>query len=313
MKKVTVTAQARLHLGFIDLGGALGRNFGSVGVGLGNIGTSITVTGGDSLQVKGESCALARRCAVQFCLVAGVADKLHIVVESAIGEHIGLGSGTQMALAVGVGISAFYGLAMSCREVATITGRGKRSGIGIGVFEQGGLLVDGGKGEASGMPPVVARMDLPSDWCFILLFDGEHQGLHGDYEKTAFAALPPQATATAAHLCHLLLMQGLPAVAEGDIGKFGVVIDAVQMASGEHFGNQQGGAFASGAVAGAVAWLRQQGVAAAGQTSWGPTGFCLVDAAVCGELVRLAKDKFPNLTITCSHASNTGAKVSIQQ
>ena len=45
MKKestISITAPARLHLGFMDLNGSLGRKFGSVGLTIDSIETSIT-------------------------------------------------------------------------------------------------------------------------------------------------------------------------------------------------------------------------------------------------------------------------------
>ncbi|MDP3904770.1 MAG: GHMP kinase, partial [Methylococcaceae bacterium] len=39
--KVSVTAPASLHMGFIDLSGSLGRHFGSIGVALNEINTRL--------------------------------------------------------------------------------------------------------------------------------------------------------------------------------------------------------------------------------------------------------------------------------
>ncbi|MGH8511817.1 MAG: hypothetical protein ACREU8_10690, partial [Gammaproteobacteria bacterium] len=41
---VTVTAPARLHLGFIDMSGDLGRRFGGLGLTLSGIQTRLSVT-----------------------------------------------------------------------------------------------------------------------------------------------------------------------------------------------------------------------------------------------------------------------------
>ena len=42
--KIQIISPARLHLGFMDLSGSLGRKFGSVGLAIDSIETSITVT-----------------------------------------------------------------------------------------------------------------------------------------------------------------------------------------------------------------------------------------------------------------------------
>lgn len=273
---VTVIAPARLHMGFIDLSGALGRHFGSIGLALNEINTRFTITAAESLQVTGPSADRALKCTRQFCQLLGVPDALNITIENAIPEHIGLGSGTQMALAVGAALNAFYGLGLSVREIAQLSDRGARSGIGIGIFEKGGLVVDGGRGPDTKTPPIIAQMAVPEDWRFILVFDQRGQGLHGEQEVSAFQQLPPFPQAQAERLCYLLLMQGLPALAEGDLDKFGEVITSLQQAVGEHFAPVQGGVFTSPDVAAAMTSLAGQGAVAIGQTSWGPTGFCAV-------------------------------------
>jgi beta-RFAP synthase len=181
-----------------------------------------------------------------------------------------------MALAVGAALNAFYGLGLSVREIAQLSDRGARSGIGIGIFEKGGLVVDGGRGPDTKTPPIIAQMAVPEDWRFILVFDQRGQGLHGEQEVSAFQQLPPFPQAQAERLCYLLLMQGLPALAEGDLDKFGEVITSLQQAVGEHFAPVQGGVFTSPDVAAAMTSLAGQGAVAIGQTSWGPTGFCAV-------------------------------------
>lgn len=276
-QSVTVIAPARLHMGFIDMSGALGRHFGSIGVALQDIHTEVTLSAADQLQVSGSSAERANKTVRQLCQALNVSERLQVQVQSAIPGHIGLGSGTQMALAIGMALNGFYGLNLSVRDIARLADRGMRSGIGIGVFEHGGLVVDGGRGPQTDTPPLLSRMPVPEHWRFILVFDQRGQGLHGEQEVSAFKQLPPFPRQEAERLCYLLLMQALPALAEQDLPKFGEVITALQIAVGEHFAPVQGGVFASPQVAAAMAWLHQQGAHAIGQTSWGPTGFCALD------------------------------------
>lgn len=311
--KVSVIAPARLHMGFIDLSGSLGRHFGSIGVALNDIGTRLSVTGSEQLTVTGPAAQRAEKCVSMLCDTLQVSDHLNISIETAIPEHVGLGSGTQMSLAIGAALNEFYGLGLSVREIAFITDRGLRSGIGIGVFEQGGLVVDGGRGDNTVTPPVLAHMDVPDEWRFILVFDQRGQGLHGEQEVQAFKELPPFPRSEAERLCYLLLMQGLPAVAENDIHKFGDVISELQRSVGEHFATAQGGVFTSSEVAAALQWLERQGAVAIGQTSWGPTGFCAINGARLAEsIVDQAKQAFAhfdNLSFAMASARNSGGDV----
>jgi beta-ribofuranosylaminobenzene 5'-phosphate synthase len=311
--KVSVIAPARLHMGFIDLSGSLGRHFGSIGVALNEISTRLSVTDAEQLTITGPAAQRAKKCVSMLCEALHVPDKLNISIETSIPEHVGLGSGTQMSLAIGAALNEFYGLGLSVREIAAVTDRGLRSGIGIGVFEQGGLVVDGGRGEKTITPPVLAHMDVPDDWRFILVFDQRGQGLHGQQEIQAFKELPPFPQQEAARLCYLLLMQGLPAVAENDIIKFGDAISQLQRSVGEHFSSAQGGVFTSPEVAAAMQWLEQQGAVAIGQTSWGPTGFCAIDGALLAESIanqaRLEFAHFDKLSFVVASARNSGGDV----
>src|SRR6185437_7148504 len=132
---------------------------------------------------------------------------LALTIEATIPEHVGLGSGTQLGLAVAAGVAALAGETVSARALAPLVERGARSGIGIGAFEQGGFLVDGGKrggkGSEDAPAPIVARAEFPAAWRLVLIFDETRQGLSGSAEKAAFRALPPFARETAARLCHL--------------------------------------------------------------------------------------------------------------
>ncbi len=294
--KVSVNAPARLHMGFIDLSGALGRHFGSIGVALNEISTRLILTKADQRCINGPSSERADRCLSQLCQALDVSDAVNITIETAIPEHVGLGSGTQMALAIGSALNAYYGLGLTVREIASVMDRGLRSGIGIGVYEHGGLVVDGGRGEHTITPPVLVHLNVPADWRFIVVFDQRGQGLHGEQEIAAFKALPPFPQHEAERLCYRLMMQALPAIAENDLNLFGQVISELQNVVGNHFAPAQGGVYASQEVAKAMAWLSDQGAVAVGQTSWGPTGFCAIAGAEQADnIIQNARSQFSEL------------------
>jgi beta-ribofuranosylaminobenzene 5'-phosphate synthase len=315
IKTVSVTAPARLHMGFIDLSGALGRHFGSIGVALNEIQTCLSISYAPELSFSGLASARVEKYIRQFCQTLNVSDRLKVDVRALIPEHIGLGSGTQLALAIGCALNAFYQLNLSVRDIAKLSQRGARSGIGIGVFEKGGLVVDGGRGELTDTPPLISRLDIPPQWRFILVFDQRGQGLHGTQEINAFKQLPPFPQQEAMRLCYLLLMQALPAAAENNLTGFGDVITQLQYSVGQHFAAAQGGVFTSAEVAEVMAWLQQQGATAVGQTSWGPTGFCLVaNLAHAAELVSQLQRHFAHFThlsFAVASAKNSGGHVSV--
>ena len=311
--KVSVFAPARLHMGFIDLSGSLDRHFGSIGIALNEHATRLSLTSGEKRLITGPSAERADKCLTLMCQALNVSDKLTVNIETAIPEHIGLGSGTQMSLAIGSALNAYYGLGLGVRDIAALMDRGLRSGIGIGIFERGGLVVDGGRGEKTITPPVIVHLDIPTSWRFILVLDKRGQGLHGQQEIEAFKVLLPFPRHEVERLCYLLMMKGLPAVAENNIVDFGNVISQLQCSVGEHFAAAQGGVFTSPEVAVAMKWLAQQGAVAIGQTSWGPTGFCAIDGVSLAEsITEEAVQKFSyfdNLSFVTASACNSGGDV----
>jgi beta-RFAP synthase len=297
-------------MGFIDLGASLGRRFGSLGVGVNEIATRLTISAASELRAEGVEAERALKAARRFAEVTGIDGRVCIRLDEAIPGHVGLGSGTQLALAVGMGLTRFHGLALGVRQIAQTIERGARSGIGIAVFEQGGMIVDGGRGPGTTTPPVIARLAVPDAWRFILVFDPRGQGLHGSGELQAFSELPPFPLAEARRLSHLLLMQALPALAEGDIEGFGNVVTDLQNTVGDHFAPAQGGRFTSPLVADAMDRLQRLGAVAIGQSSWGPTGFCLVESQASAEsMTAEIQAGIPALHCVVATARNRGADI----
>jgi beta-ribofuranosylaminobenzene 5'-phosphate synthase len=277
---IRVEAPARLHLGFVDVSGSLGRRFGSVGLTLDEVATVIELSRSARVEAHGPSAPRALECLRRLLDEYDVASGCALDVRRAIPPHVGLGSGTQLALAVGAAFGALFDISLSPAAIAHVADRGARSGIGIGAFDQGGFIVDGGRGAAGGYPPIIARMPFPPGWRVLLILDRVRQGLSGEAELTAFRNLRAFPQAHAAHLAHLVLMRVMPAIAEQDFASFAIGIGEMQRVVGDYFAAAQGGRFTSPAVAEVLAWLESNGIAGVGQSSWGPTGFGLVDSEV---------------------------------
>ena len=279
--RVDVTAAARLHLGFLDLNGGLGRQFGSLGLTIDGFTTRLTAERADGFSAEGMDAERALAYARAFAAVRGLTGGAQFQLSETIPGHAGLGSGTQLALAVGTALERLLGPAADgevwdSRAIARALGRGQRSGIGVGAFDQGGFLVDCGRGALQQVPPVVMRFPFPADWRVLLLLDQCGSGLHGEPEARAFDALPVFPDATVGSLCRLLLMQLVPGLIEGRLPPVADAIGQIQRAVGSHFAPVQGGCFASSAVSAALDWASERGFIGSGQSSWGPTGFVLV-------------------------------------
>ncbi|MDX1604752.1 MAG: hypothetical protein R3202_01095, partial [Candidatus Competibacterales bacterium] len=221
---VRIRAPARLHFGFLDLHGGLGRRYSSLGLSLEQPATALRLRRAPTLRVSGPDSDRVRDCARRLAERLGLPAAAEITVEQAIPAHAGLGSGTQLALAVGLGLARLYRRALAAREAAVLLGRGARSGIGVGAFEQGGFLIDGGHGPDTAVPPIICRLPFPEDWRLLLVYDPARAGLSGESEREAFARLPVFPPERAAQLCRLVLIRLLPALAEGDAAGFGAAL-----------------------------------------------------------------------------------------
>ncbi|MEE2949712.1 MAG: beta-ribofuranosylaminobenzene 5'-phosphate synthase family protein [Pseudomonadota bacterium] len=287
---VHVSAPARLHLGFLDPGAHWGRRFGGIGLALEEPETRLAIARSDSLRVTGPE---AKRIEAHLCVMRdrlALAGTYRIDCQSAIPAHTGLGSGTQLALALACGLRKLEGLPLDIEGDAAALGRGKRSGLGASFLTRGGLAVDGGKGEEDSPPPVVARFDFPEDWRVILAFERDAAGIHGEAELEAFATLPRFSREAAGEISALTLMQVLPGVAEADITRFGEGIARIQTLVGSHFAPAQGGVFASSRVGRCMECLAELGAHGIGQSSWGPTGFAFApDAETASHLKEQAE------------------------
>ena len=111
-----------------------------------------------------------------------------IAVRRVIPSHRGLGSGTQLGMAVAQALAFLAGDGQAdAPTLARRVGRGNRSAIGIHGFARGGFLVDGGKRADDEIGQLVARADLPDDWRLLLITPGASSaaGLAGQEEVTA--------------------------------------------------------------------------------------------------------------------------------
>jgi len=145
-------------------------------------------------------------------------------------------------------------------------------------FARGGFLVDAGPRAEETLAPLVARATVPRDWRVVLALLPVGSDWHGPREQQAFERLttePPDASITE-RLCRLVLLGLLPALVEVDLESFGEALYEFNVLAGEFFAPVQGGTYASPHVAEMVAFLRQEGVRGAGQSSWGPSVFAVV-------------------------------------
>jgi beta-RFAP synthase len=275
MTSVRVEAPARLHMGMLDVAGAGARRFGGLGVALSRPAAVVEARPDDHVTAEGpdaeRALGVARRCREALGLAGGA----RVRVLEAIPAHVGLGSGTKLALAVTAAMAALAGQALEPPALARAAGRGARSAVGLWTFVLGGLVVEGGVRPGVEQPaPLLARHAIPDEWRCVLAIPHAEPGLSGGDEEEAFARLRPDPD-RAALISQLVLTLLLPGLAEGDLTEFGAALTRVQRLVGESFASVQGGVFHPRAGPLVDALLRL-GAAGAGQSSWGPAVYGIV-------------------------------------
>lgn len=285
-----VSAPSRLHFGLIDLSGDHGRIDGGAGVALAHPRVVVHAGPGTGrLQLPQE----------RHDLVRGLADQLKVdltaldveVVEQ-FPSHVGLGSHTQLALALGAALRLASGGSSDPREVARVAGRGGTSGIGVNVFDCGGLIIDGGHSFGPGLEkevclpssasraqvaPLLARYELPESWRFALVTPRTEPGAHGSREVELFEEAFPLDRADTGEVCRHVLMGLMPGAASGDLELVGRSLSALQRCGFKRHEIE----LQPAAVRQLGEVMVEAGAAGAGLTSFGPTVYALAGDEAC--------------------------------
>jgi beta-RFAP synthase len=278
---VRVEAPARLHLGMLAVAGDGLRRFGGLGVSVGRPAVVVEAQAADDLSAEGadaeRALAFARRCRDALGLAGGA----HLRVVEAIPSHVGLGSGTKLALAVAQALATLHGRPVDAPELAEAVGRAARSAVGTWTFALGGLVVEGGvRRDVERPAPLLAHYPMPEEWRVVLVVPQAEPGLSGPAEEEAFGRLVPEAERSAA-IAQLVLTSLLPALVEHDVEEFGAALTRVQELVGDAFATVQGGRFHPRAGTLVEALLRC-GAAGAGQSSWGPAVYGIAGSEAAG-------------------------------
>jgi len=323
-----IKTPSRLHLTLIDLNGSLGRIDGGVGLTLEKPRLVL------EMKQKGSEIAVefknrqnipvnvindyedkirnsARRMTEYLHLEGGYSFTIHETYPS----HSGLGSGTQLSLAVGKLLSDLDNREISVPQIANIVGRGGTSGIGVASFDEGGFIIDGGHhhgekpdflpssaSEAS-PPPIIARYDFPKDWKVVLVIPHVEKNVSGEKEVNIFQEYCPIPLEEVQRLSHLLLMKMMPAVLEKDLEGFGEAVNSIQNIGFKKIENR----LQKPVIGEIMQFLRDAGAPGVGMSSFGPTIYAVTDSPQC--IVSAANDALADVggNIIETRAQNNGA------
>jgi beta-ribofuranosylaminobenzene 5'-phosphate synthase len=313
--KVYVKTPARLHLGLIDLNGDLGRIYGGLGVAIDHPSVVLQSQESQTLKICGENSGLTQNLVTRFLKAYKIERNVLVDVKQVIPEHVGLGSGTQLALAIAASISRLFDLEGSPQEWASVMERTSQSGIGTAVFAQGGLVIDAGintEETENTIIPLICRQPFPDEWRFVVAIPNTKKGLSKEAEISAFKKLPPTPATEVGKICRLTMMKLLPAIVEKNIIDFGQAMTQIQNIVGDSFAQAQYGRYSSSPATKCIKFMLENGVYGAGQSSWGPTVYGVVKSSGAQETqakVQTFLDESVGGEVFVAKANNRGATV----
>lgn len=312
---IRIKTPSRVHITLIDLNGSIGRVDGGVGITLDHPSIEVTAVESDVVSVAGDP-ELNERMR-KACEMINPGKGIHIEIKQSYWNHIGLGSGTQAALAAGMAMSELYGLKLTPKDIAYMSGRGGTSGIGIGSFEKGGFLIDGGhrmsaknaflpSSFSKGVPPapILFRQDFPEEWDIVLAIPPA-KGAFDVYEKDMFQKLCPIPLQEVEKLCHIIMMQMMPSLIEKDLETFGKSVSSIQ-----EIGFKKRELDLQHGARELIEVIRSAGAPGVGMSSFGPTVYAITDAPQKVEAA--VKSYMPDCTLIRTKAKNTGAEITYE-
>jgi beta-ribofuranosylaminobenzene 5'-phosphate synthase len=283
----TVETGARLHFGFQNLALAHERLYGGIGAALASPRLVVDADTAESVGCSNGSVLPYVERAVDVLGVPGG----EVTVRKEFGRHVGLGSGTQLALAVFCALADAYGMSVDVRERAPALERGGRSGVGVATFEGGGFVVDAGHPTerftsdppdpgAWTVPEPIAAWPLPESWRFVLVTPDAQAGRSGGAEDDSMRRAVERADpGIGDQIAALVTRRLLPAVVEGDTEAFGSAVARLGRLNGAWYADEQGGVYRPPAGRIIEALGDSRAVTGAGQSSWGPTVYGVTTAA----------------------------------
>jgi len=236
-------------------------------------------------------------------------------VRDAPQHHTGLGTGTQLGLAVAAGLNALLlpdEATVTPAQLAAAVGRGHRSAVGTYGFHLGGLILESGKLPGDSIGRLEHRVAVPATWQFALLRPLNDEGLSGGAEDEAFALLKDAPASTTERLGYLARHVILPAAKRRRFDEFAEGVYDYGYLAGSCYASIQGGAFAGPQLTQLVRTIREIGVRGVGQTSWGPTVFAVLpdEGAAHRFADRIRSQYSPQeLSVVVTRANNSGADI----
>jgi len=331
--KIRVITPSRLHFGLIDLNGQIGRIDGGLGVALNrpNVIVEAQDNPNDENQLEvidsqGQSSKEIIELTKNIMEALNSKNGIFLRITSQIPAHVGLGSKTQLSLAIAKVLCLLRNIQKTPYDLAQLTSRAGTSRIGLTAFEQGGFVVDGGHtfgrgkqketylpSSASRAPPApVLYWDIiPDDWCFVIIIPKLKRGASGKEEVNIFQNYCPIPLNDVKTISHIILMQILPALKSKEIDTFGHGIYELQKIGFKRIEIE----LQDGLISELIEFCMKNGASGAGMSSFGPTTFALIKGFSNAQQLQQKIETFMKnkceLDIFITSANNKGAQIEI--
>ena len=277
-----VVTGSRLHFGLLELAAGQPLRFGGLGLMLTEPGWVLRFrnranTAISPVQAPLELDLLERIEKVRTNLSQQFGHDLEVKIDvlQALPMHSGLGAGTQLATAVAFGLLLLAGnrKVPQVDELVQLSGRGKRSGIGLHGFKHGGLILDEGHTLEAVRVVHATSVNLHPDWRVVLITPDQVSEVTGRYEASLIERLGQTPNPNREQMHKLAKVALELAVLADRFVEFTQILQEYVDAAGRLFSAGQGGMYNGESVSRAVELARESGLRAVGQSSWGPTVF----------------------------------------
>jgi beta-ribofuranosylaminobenzene 5'-phosphate synthase len=315
-REVIVTAPSRLHFGLYALAAApdsVERSYGGVGVMISEPGTVVRFQRSRAFDVTGPLAERAVRFAKRWAeFYSQSLEGVQIEVVAAPPDHVGLGTGTQLGLAISAGLTALHGLPVpGPEELARSVGRGLRSAVGAYGFCMGGLIAERGKLPDELLSPLDCRIALPEAWRFVLVRPEQGSGLAGINEQQAMDSIQRDLTPLTEQLRTEARDALIPGAALGNFSLFAESLGRYCELAGQFYADVQGGPYNGPQVTALAKQINELGCCGFGQSSWGPTLFVVCENETSAQqlVADLSRKSKVPLVTTITPVANEPASV----
>ena len=250
--RIRITTPCRIHLSLIDENGYTGRVDGGIGLMLDRPNVVFEASNNaEEFKIEAhkyyrESIEVINEQASKIFKAFNINNKnFHFNLKRYYPSHVGLGSKTQLSLAIAKAITKLKGINdLGIEELTKLVERGGTSGIGWRGFDKGGFILDAGhdfgfgKEKETFLPSsasknanpalTIFRYPIPEHWRFVLVIPNVKKGAFGDEEISIFQSHAPVPKEEVNEVSHQILMKIIPGLLKKDLECFGEGLKRIQ-------------------------------------------------------------------------------------